>query len=112
MGKREPLPSGQTDAELFEHFYSGRVPKGSKLEVTSTTIPLKDGRGAEVVLFQSALFLYPGMKPEIEHLVFSNDERVSSMRLKRLTHWQVTGRISEEDLEKRGAQMAQDKHGS
>lgn len=109
--RKEPLPSGRTDAELFVRFTNGQIPRGSKLEVTSQTIPLRDGKGAEVILFQSVAYLYSGTTPDIEHLVFSKDERVTSMRLRRLTHWQVTGKISEEELEKTGAEMAQDKHG-
>lgn len=110
--RKEPFPEGRSDVTLFQHFSSGRVPRGSRLEVTSPTIPLKDGRGAEVVLIQSVAHVYPGLRPDIEHLVFSDDDRVKIMTLRRLTHWRVTGKVSEEELEKRGAEMALDKHGS
>ncbi len=104
---------GANDVDLYKSFSEGSTPRGTRLIIESPRIKPDDEKGqkAEVILLQSVA-QRTGSRPMVEHLVLSDDNRVESMVLRGVTHWEVIGHESEEQLTKRGEELALDKHGS
>ncbi|HZQ29912.1 MAG TPA: hypothetical protein VFA93_02445 [Patescibacteria group bacterium] len=102
LPRSEEIPAIKNDASLFWVFKNGIVKRGAELEIATEEMPLDDnGKGIKVVLLHSDVFNAGNNVKQFEHIFLSNDPRLKSVIQRGLVHWEVIGKISEAELERR-----------